>query len=860
MDRLSGELLLIDGNSLAYRAFFALPESIATSTGEPTNAIFGFASMLVKMLTDHGVRPTIVVWDRGTSGRTKVYGEYKAGRLSRPDLLKEQWPELAPLVEAFGYSNLSLEGYEADDVIASLAERAREQGLRVTILTGDRDMFQLVDDGQVTVMATGRGVTDTKVYDRQAVIDRYGIGPELIPDFYGLKGDTSDNIPGVPGIGDKTAAALLQEWGSLEEVLAHVDDISGKKRQENLRAHAEDARVSKVLATAQRALEVPIDLAAVAASPADRSRLRDTFRRWELRDPLRRLEEALGDPDEAAPAPVASTALRAKVREGELADVGSLRRDVAVALAGVEVPEDALFADGPGFRFGAYGGPPGPVLAGPCAVPAELSAALGDRAVTIHDAKALGAVPPGLVHDTEVAAYLLEPARRGYPFRELCEERGFAAEIEDPAARDAVLARALAEWQGEQLFERGLAELFREVELPLVHVLREMELAGLALDTDRLERVAGGVRQEVLELEREIWELAEEEFVIGSPKQLEEILFGKLGLTRKRRGKTGFSTDARVLQAIRGEHPIIPRIERFRELTKLAQTYLDALPELVDAGGRLHTTFNQTSAATGRLSSVDPNLQNIPIRTPLGREIRACFVAAPGNVLVSADYSQVELRLLAHIAGEDVLKDIFRRGEDVHTETAATVFGVAPETVDVGMRSRAKMVNFGIAYGLSAYGMADRLDIPQEEAQEFIDRYFERFPAVAAWIARTIEQGTEQGYVATLFGRRRQVPELRARRWELRKQGERFAVNMVVQGTAADIMKVAMVRTARALADEGLATRLVLQIHDELLFEGPEAEAEAVAALAVREMEEAFELDPPLAVDAGTGPNWLAAK
>jgi DNA polymerase-1 len=350
------------------------------------------------------------------------------------------------------------------------------------------------------------------------------------------------------------------------------------------------------------------------------------------------------------------------------------------------------------------------------------------------------------------------------------------------------------------------------------------------------------------------------EFTLGSPKQLEEVLFGTLGLSRKRRGKTGYSTDARVLQAIRHEHPVIPKIERWRELTKLAQTYLDALPLLIDSVGRIHTTFNQTAATTGRLSSNNPNLQNIPIRTPLGREIRACFVAEPGDQLVSADYSQVELRLLAHIAGEDALKEIFRKGEDVHTATACRVFGVTPEQIDPGMRSKSKMINYGIVYGLSAWGMADRLDIPQEEAEQFINRYMAGFPAVARWIEETIEQGTEHGYVSTLFGRRRQVPELRARRWELRKQGERFAVNMVIQGTAADIMKVAMVRCDHALKQAGLRSRMILQIHDELLFEGPAEEAGEVSRIAVEQMGGAFEMDPPLAVEVGVGADWLAAK
>ena len=459
-----------------------------------------------------------------------------------------------------------------------------------------------------------------------------------------------------------------------------------------------------------------------------------------------------------------------------------------------------------------------------------------------------------------MAAYLLEPARRAYPFRELCEERGLATDVQDGAGADARLVQALAAWQREEIRGRGLTDLLHEVELPIVRILREMEQVGVKLDTERLAEISERVKAEADTLEREIFALAEEEFTLGSPRQLEEILFGKLGLSRKRRGKTGYSTDARVLQAIRAEHEIIPKIERWRELTKLAQTYLDALPLLVDDRSRLHTTFNQTAATTGRLSSNNPNLQNIPIRTALGREIRACFIAEPGDLLVSADYSQVELRLLAHIAGEDVLKDIFRRGEDVHTATACRVFGVTPDQIDPGMRSKAKMINYGIVYGLSAYGMADRLDIPQSEADEFIQRYLAGFPAVGRFIEQTIEQGTEHGYVSTLFGRRRQVPELRARRWEMRKQGERFAVNMVIQGTAADIMKMAMVRCDRALTEAGLRSRLVLQIHDELLFEGPDAEAEQVREIAVREMASAYELDPPLAVEAGIGADWLSAK
>jgi len=853
------ELFLIDGNSLAYRAFFALPESIATSDGRPTNAIFGFASMLVKILTEHGEVPTVVVWDAGMSGRKEISADYKAQRASRPDLLKLQWPHLRPLVEAFGYRNISVEGFEADDVIAALTEQAKQRGIPVMVVTGDRDAYQLVGDG-VRIMTTSRGITDTKVYDRQGVIDRYGIPPEKIPDFIGLKGDTSDNIPGVPGIGDKTAAELLQRFGDLESVLASVDEISGAKRKQNLVEHAEDARVSKRLATMVRDVPFDLDLEAELSRRPDRSQLRTVFRDWELRDPLRRIEEALADEIDAIPRPEATQARALAVRRGTAADVARLEGEpLALVVVAPEAMEGELIPREERFSFGAYAGGDY-ALAGECDHPGELVAAAGERKVVAHDAKALGDVPHTLVFDTEVAAYLLDPARRGYPLDELCEERGLAVEADDLQAARAALVHELAERQAAQLNERGLIDLLTEIELPLVHVLRETERIGIKLDTVRLEEVAGRIRADAAQLEREIWELAGEEFVIGSPQQLGHILFEKLELSRKRRGKTGFSTDARVLQAIRDEHPIIPRIERFRELSKLAQTYLDALPAWIGEDGRLHTTFLQTSTTTGRLASINPNLQNIPIRTETGREIRACFVAEPGNVLLSVDYSQVELRVLAHIAGEQVLKDIFERGEDVHTETAAAVFDTAPDQLTVGMRSKAKMVNYGIVYGLSAFGLADRLRIEQEEAQQFIDRYLERFPAVAQFMADAVKQAEEHGYVSTLFGRRRQIPEIRARQWATRKLGERLAVNSIIQGTAADIIKVAMVRCHDALATAGLQTRVILQIHDELLFEGPAEEAERATEIVCAEMVGAARIDPPLAVEAGVGPNWLDAK
>jgi DNA polymerase-1 len=862
------ELYLIDGSSLAYRAFFALPESIATSTGVPTNAIFGFASMLVKLLTEHGQKPTIVVWDAGHSGRKEVSADYKATRQSRPDLLKEQWPHLAPLVEAFGYRNVHVDGYEADDVIASIAEKAvkADPPVPVVVVTGDRDIFQLIDPhSHVRVMATGRGITDTKLYDHQAVVDRYGIPPELIPDFYGLKGDTSDNIPGVPGIGDKTATDLLQRFGDLETVLGSVDEISGAKRKENLVNHADDARISKQLATIMRDVPVDIDPTHEAARAPDRSRLREVFRQFELRAPLARLEDALAaDDDNGVPAsmPTELATVRVRVREGGVSDVralGPAGSEITIALEAPLVPEGQLLAEEPLWRFGAAVGEE--AVVGTVEDPAQLVAALGDRPVLAHDAKAWGTVPANLAHDTLLAAYLLEPARRGFPFAEICEERGFKCDATEPLAADAALGQALAAWQREQLTERGLTSLLNDVELPLVEVLRAMELAGVRLNQERLAVIRGRVQDEIATLEREIWTLAEEEFTIGSPQQLGAILFDKLGLSRKRRGKTGFSTDARVLQAIRDEHAIIPKIERWRELNQLMKTYLDVLPQLADAESRIHTTFVQAVATTGRLSSTNPNLQNVPVRTELGREIRGTFEAAPGNVLTSADYSQVELRVMAFIAGEPVLEEIFVRGEDVHTATASQVFGKPAEDLTPMDRSKAKMINYGIVYGLSDYGLADRLNIARDEAKAFIDAYLERFSKVAEFMASTIEQAKEQGFVTTLFGRRRQIPELRARNYQVRTLGERLAVNTVIQGTAADVMKLAMIGVHRALVDEGLATRMILTIHDELLLEGPPEETGAVRTILEREMLAPWgDRTPPLAIDVGVGSTWMDAK
>jgi DNA polymerase-1 len=872
------ELFLIDGNSLAYRAFFALPESIGTSDGRPTNAIYGLASMLVKVIDEHAPAGVVVAWDAGMSGREVTYDLYKAQRKPRPDLLREQWPHLMPLVEAFGYTNVKVEGFEADDVIASLSRQAREEGIPVMVVTGDRDAYQLVGEG-IRVMSTSRGITETKIYDSNAVSERYGVPPELITDLMGLRGDTSDNIPGVPGIGEKTATQLLQQFGTLETVLDSVNEISGAKRKQNLVEHADDARMSKQLATLQYDIETGVDLSEVMGSEPDRGALRDFMREFELRAVLERLEEALPE-GKAVPGRKVETELEIEAEEGSPADLAKGEEPLALSIAGE--------------RWAAVDGER--VLAGEATLD-ELTVALPGRGLVSHDVKSLGGSRHGLLaaaaregvdlrldHDTMLAAYLLEPQRRTYELTELAADAGIGIAADATAAKDdddgqlsldgegegeagldpaeeARLVAALADTQRPRIEELGLEPLLREIELPLVHVLAAMEREGLKLDAERLAEVGAGFGERIETLQKEIFELAKEEFTIGSPQQVGRVLFEKLGLTRKRRGKTGFSTDARVLAQIRDEHPIVEKIESWRELTKLKNTYLDSLPDLIDPDtGRVHTTFNQAATTTGRLSSTNPNLQNIPIRTEIGRPVRACFVAEQGHELLSADYSQVELRVLAHVADEEVLKEIFRAGDDVHAATAAEVFDISREDVDVGQRSKAKMVNFGIVYGLTGFGLADRLNIPRKEGEEFVSRYLERFPAVRAFREQVVERAQEEGYVTTLLGRRRSIPELRSGNPNTRRLGERLAVNTVIQGTAADIIKIAMVRCQRALREAGTKTRLVLQIHDELLFEGPPEEMDGAVELVRREMCAAYQLDPPLEVDVGVGRDWLDAK
>ncbi len=836
------ELFLVDGNNLAYRAFFALPEELQTTDGQPTNALLGFTNMLFKLLSDYRPRGVAVAWDTRPVHRTEISAEYKSERRPMPDLLREQFPHFRPIVEAFGYQNLEFEGWEADDVIATLAAQADEAGVRTCVVSTDRDAFQLVSEN-VCLMMTPRGVADVQVYTPERVEARYGIRPDQIPDFIGLKGDTSDNIPGIPGIGDKTAGQLISQYGSLEEVVEHASELS-PARSKAIAENAEQAAASKLLATMRRDLELGVDPADLVLQPPDRSELKEIFRRFEFRALLGRVDTL----DEALPAAERAVAQTEQVRWRE-DDLKGLRGRVGVAADGGRI---------------AVATEAGEVIV--ANRPSDTVSQGSELQVITHDAKQLRLGEPAS-EDTMIAAYLIDPGRAEYELDDLMAE--YAVELEpDPPAeeetaalvRHAEAARRLADPLVAKVVERGSERLYRDVELRLTVVLGAMEDAGVRIDTYRMGEITARLSDRIEELEARAYELAGEEFVLGSPQQLGRILFEKLELTPGRKGKTGYSTDSKVLRAIRADHEIVPAIEEWRELTKLVNTYLGPLPTLIGEDGRLHTTINQTVAATGRLSTTRPNLQAIPIRTELGREIRSAFVAEPGHRLLSADYSQIELRILAHVSGEPKLRDAFARGEDIHTATAAEVLGKDPATLMKDERNVAKMINFGIVYGISAFGLSENLDIPKEQAQAYIDAYLARFPLVQAFIARTIVQAGEDGYATSLLGRRRPVPELRASNRQTRGFGERVAVNFVMQGSNADIIKVAMVAIHDRLRAEGRGARLVLQVHDELLLEVPETEVTKVRELVREEMVGAYPLDPALAVDIGVGDDWAEAK
>jgi DNA polymerase-1 len=822
---------LIDGYSLLYRAFYALPQSIATTSGLPTNALYGFTSMLLKLLG--GTEEEIgvgVVWDGGKPQfRMEIFPEYKAQRTAMPEELRVQLDHLDQILEAMNIPTVRADGFEADDVLATLSRRIPE-GVELMVLTGDQDAMQLVD-GNVRVLRTTRGVSETKTYGREEVLEEYGVTPEQIPDYKALVGDPSDNIPGVKGIGPKGAANLLKEFGTVEELYESLDRVKAKGTRKKLEEGQESAFLS--LELARMRFDAPVEFDAEAlrfkgVSPESR----EILRRYEFRSLEPRFAElpVLGG-EELTP---------------------QERIEVSISEEPIELSFEPVAAApvGDGERW--------------CVAVSEKEVRLVDgapeRPLRVHDAKKLGV--RGADFDTYLAAYLIQPGAGSYELEALMTERGMPeVELLDDdlsvreAARRAVLVYMLSPVLNGVLEEMGLARLYYDVELPLADVLGAIEKIGMPVDVETLDEVGREIEERIEELEARIFEEVGHPFNIGSPKQLGEVLFVEMGLPPARKTKTGYSTDAKVLQQLALQHPIVERIITYRELAKLKGTYIDGLTGLVTEDRRIHTTLNQATTATGRISSDSPNLQNIPIRTELGTRIRDAFTASPGRKLVIADYSQIELRILAHMTREPALVEAFTSGEDVHTRTAAEVFDVRLESVTPELRRRAKMVNFGILYGISGFGLAMRLgNVHPAEAERYIKRYLERYPKVTEFIQATLEEAEEKGYATTLFGRRRYVPELRNKNKNVRKLGERIAFNARVQGTAADIIKVAMIDLYPRLPS--LQADMLMQVHDELVFDVDADRVDEVSSLAAERMVAAYDLNPPLEVEVKVGERW----
>jgi DNA polymerase-1 len=869
-------IFLLDGHSLAYRAFFALPPTLATSSGTLTNAVYGFTSMVIKLLTDERPDLIAVFFDAGKpTKRLAKDAEYKAGRRETPQDFTSQLGLIEEVLEALRIPVLRIaDGNEADDAIGTLALRAHGQGVDATIVTADRDFFQLVRP-RVTVMFNRKGISDIVRYDEAAVTERYGITPAQYLDFVALKGDTSDNIPGVPGVGDKTAAKLVNQFGTVENLVAQTDMLKGKQK-ENIEASAGRLGLNKELARIDTDLELPVDPDDCVMGEWDADEVRRLFTSLEFRSLFDRLQD-IGNVKPKVD--VADLDLR-QVSPEELAGIWADGAPVGVRL---DHDDDAVR----GAAVSA-GGAQAAYSALDSLGPLEAFLADRDAPKWTHDAKALervalrsGGSLAGIAFDTALAGYLLDPASADYPLRTLAEsylgadvlgavegeevEEGqlFADTSWRTVAAEAAAVALLAPVMDERIDQQGLRPLLDDVELPLSSVLARMEARGIRLDGDYLEEMGESVRDRMATLKAEVYTQAGEEFNLNSPPQLRKILYEQLGLQPgKKTPKGELSTDASVLEKLRDAHPIVDALLSWRELDKLNSTYLEALPKLVDGrDGRVHTTFVQTAAATGRLSSTNPNLQNVPIRTELGRQIRRAFVPGdPGQVLLVLDYSQIELRILAHLSGDDGLRAAFASGEDIHTATAARVFGLPLDAVDPLSRSRAKMVNYGLAYGMNAWGLAQRLDIAPDEAQEIMDAYFASFPAIREYLDNQVGHATVEGFTETLLGRRRYIPELQAANPRVRDMGRRQALNAPIQGSASDVFKMAMIRVDEALRDDpGLDCHMLLTVHDELVFEVPEAGVGAAAALVQERMEHAVDLEVPLQADVGWGKNWSDA-
>ncbi len=878
-------LALLDGHNLAYRAFYALPSDLATPAGQVTNAVFGFTSMLLKLLADDRPDAIAVTWDvrGGHAARKALYPEYKAQRERPPDLFSGQLPLIDEVLQALDIRQISAEGYEADDVIATLADRARAGGWKVNIVSGDRDVFQLVDD-DVHVHYIRRGIADTVTADPEWVTERYGIPPGLYRDYAALRGDTSDNLPGVPGVGEKTATRLIADYGSLEGVYSHLDELSPRLRQ-NLADHEEQAFLNREIMGLAR--DVPVEdvaLADLLIGEWDRDRVRRVFDDLAFRGLWDRFVELGGE----------------SAVEAEEIDVDVRTVATADEIRGAAV--DGLLSVAPVHDGGALAGVAVAGSGRAYFVPAARlnllqDALTGEGAPHIvgHDVKPLlreliehDILIDTVGFDTALAAYVVNPAQRAPDLEELAyRELGLAVtpvseavpaasqgsfDFEgsaasgpdiDGAARRAEAVIRLVPPLRDQLGARGSEELLSDIELPLVPVLARMEENGIAVDRAFLEKLGDDLRRRLAELEAGIHEAAGEVFNINSTLQLRSILFDadKLGLPVVEKTPKGVpSTSASVLEKLSDAHPMVALLLQYRELEKLRSTYVDALLPLIEPDGRVRGRFNQMAAATGRLSQEQPNLQNIPVRSEEGRIIRQAFVATPGHHLLVADYSQIELRILAHLSGDPGLVDAFANDLDIHTATAARVAGIDPSEVDVDARRRAKVINFGLLYGMEAYGLAQRLGVSREEATEHIDAYFDRFSEVKAFMRGIVEEARRNGYTTTLLGRRRYLPELMSGNFRDRQMGERMALNAPIQGAAADIIKKAMIVLDRRLREAGSGAEMLLQIHDELVLEVPDAEAVAVRAMTVETMENIVELRVPLRVDAASGANLAECK
>lgn len=866
--------LVLDGSSLIFRAFYALP-GLSDSHGQPTGAIFGFSNMLTKLMAEQQPDLMVLAFDKSRhTFRTERYADYKGTRDKTPEELLSQFPLLREFAANMGIPFLEKDNYEADDIIGTLATQAAAKGYDVRVITGDRDALQLVRPN-LRVLLTKKGISEIKDYDTAAFEEEYGFEPLKLIDLKGLMGDTSDNIPGVPGVGPKTASKLLLAYGSVENVLAHVGEVSGKKLKENLQTYADQARLSKELATIE--LHVP-DLAFAEEDyriQPDMEKMQAFCDDHELRAVWRNFERLYGPAELALDLDGGENGAAAQDLSYDLWDeeaVKTAAKAPYLAVSGIFsglAPFVSL--EGLAVVAGPDAEKAGFVARDSAAFPALLQLLESDQQAVVFGLKRYdqaGLRGQKAFFDAELAAYLLEPERSKYALSELSQkylQEAAPESFDDEKAQAVWEAKAISRLYpllGAKLEEEKLTHLMDTIELPLVEVLAAMEQNGVYVNRAHLAEKTEEVADRLQKIEAAIYEMAGHDFNLNSPKQLGVVLFEELGLPVRKKTKTGYSTNAEVLESLRLEHPIIEQILAYRLWSKLKSTYLDGIAGLIRTDtGRIHTSFNQTVTATGRLSSSDPNLQNIPVRTEEGRMIRALFEPGEGyDYLLSADYSQIELRLLAHMSGDENFIDAFKRGQDIHARTAAEVFGIPLDEVTPELRRHAKAVNFGIVYGISDFGLARNLHISRKEAGDYISRYFERYPGVRAFMDKVVAEAHETGYVTTMFGRRRELPAIKSRNFNQRMLAERMAMNTPIQGTAADVIKLAMIAAYRKLREAGVKSRILLQVHDELVLEVKESEIETVQAILHEAMEHVVSLSVPLSIDVHWGRNWAEAK